>query len=153
MPAMAGIFLTLALFNPSDDPTIEPRARAIEARIIAPCCWTQPVSQHYSEVASEIKKQIREMLAAGKSEEQILDFYVAEYGERVLATPRARGFNILVYVLPWASLAIGIVGVGLFLRKWLSRKTLPGTGEISTAPASGAEYDARIEKELRELER
>ena len=70
-----------------------------------------------------------------------------------MASPRARGFNILVYVLPWASLAIGIAMVGLFLRRWLSRKTLPGTGEISTAPASGAEYEARIEKELRELER
>ena len=153
MLAMVGIFLTAALSDPSADPAIELRAKAIEAKIIAPCCWTQPVSQHYSNVAGEIREQIREMLAAGKSEEQILDFYVAKYGERVLASPRARGFNILAYVLPWASLAIGIAVVGLFLRRWLSRKTLPGTGEISTAPASGAEYEARIEKELRELER
>jgi cytochrome c-type biogenesis protein CcmH len=153
MLAMVGIFLTVALSNPSADPAIELRAKAIEAKIIAPCCWTQPVSQHYSDAASEIRKQIGEMLSAGKSEEQILDYYVAEYGERILASPRARGFNVLVYVLPWAGLAAGIAVVGLVLRRWLSRRALPGSGEISTAPASGAEYDARIEKELRELDR
>jgi cytochrome c-type biogenesis protein CcmH len=153
MLAMVGIFLTVALFNPSADPAMELRAKAIEAKIIAPCCWTQPVSRHYSDVAGEIRKQIREMLAAGWSEEQILDFYVAEYGERILASPRARGFNLLVYVLPWAGLAAGIALVGLVMRKWLSRRALPGSGEISIAPAPGAEYDARIEKELRELER
>jgi cytochrome c-type biogenesis protein CcmH len=152
MLAMVGFFLAVALSGPSVDPSVEARAREIEARIIAPCCWTQPVSRHYSEVALEIRKQVREMLAAGKSEEQILDFYVARYGERILATPRARGFNMLVYVLPWAGLVAGIALVGLVLRKWLSLRAVSAAGEISSAAAPDAEYDARIERELRELE-
>jgi cytochrome c-type biogenesis protein CcmH len=152
MLAFIGIVLAVALTGSSVDPGIELRAKAIEEKIIAPCCWTQPVSQHYSEAASTIRKQIREMLAAGKSEEQILDYYVAEYGERILASPPARGFNILVYVLPWVSLVAGTAVLGLVLRRWLSPKGAPGPGEILTPLAPGADYDARIEKELRQLE-
>jgi len=72
MLAMVGIFLTAALSDPSADPAIELRAKAIEAKIIAPCCWTQPVSQHYSNAAGEIREQIRGMLAAGKSRNRYL---------------------------------------------------------------------------------
>jgi cytochrome c-type biogenesis protein CcmH len=152
MFVLASMFLTLALTEPIPDPAIELHAKAIEAKIIAPCCWTQPVSQHYSEAASQIRQQVREMLSAGKSEEQILDFYVSRYGERILASPRARGFNALVYVLPWASLAAGMAVVGLVLRKWLVRRAYPGSAAIPTASAPSADYEARVEKELREFE-
>ncbi len=152
MLATVCFFLTVALSSPPVNPAIEARAREIEAKIIVPCCWTQPVSQHYSEVAGEIRKQVREMLAAGKSEEQILDFYVAEYGERILASPRARGFNILVYVLPWVGLVAGFAMIALVMRKWLRRRAVSVPGEISNAAAPGAEYNAQIEKELREFE-
>ncbi len=152
MFTLIGIVLALALAGSSSDPGIELRAKAIEEKIIAPCCWTQPVSQHYSEAASRIRKQIREMLSAGKSEEEILDYYVAEYGERILASPRARGFNILAYVLPWVGLAAGIAALGLALRRWLSRGTANETDALSTESAPDAEYDERIERELRRLD-
>jgi cytochrome c-type biogenesis protein CcmH/NrfF len=51
----------------------EETAREIDAMLIAPCCWSQPVSQHYSEAADQIRKQVRDLLAAGKSKQQILD--------------------------------------------------------------------------------
>ncbi len=152
MYALGGIFLAVALTGTSVDPGIELRAKAIEEKVIAPCCWTQPVSQHYSEAAGTIRKQIREMLAAGKSEEEILDYYVAEYGERILASPRARGFNILAYVLPWVSLAAGLAVLGLALRRWRSRGTANDTDALPTESAPDAEYDERIEKELRRLD-
>ncbi len=152
MFTLIGIVLALALAGSSSDPGIELRAKAIEEKIIAPCCWTQPVSQHYSEAASRIRKQIREMLSAGKSEEEILDYYVAEYGERILASPRARGFNILAYVLPWVGLAAGIAVLGLALRRWLSRGTANETEALPTESARDAEYDERIERELRRLD-
>jgi cytochrome c-type biogenesis protein CcmH len=153
MLAFVGIILAVALADPpAGDPALELRARTLEEKIIAPCCWQQPVSQHYSEAATNIRRQIREMLSAGKSEEQILEYYVAEYGERILASPRARGFNILAYVLPWAALAAGMAVLVLALRRWLSRKVLPVPGEIPSSPGPAADYDARIEKELRQFD-
>ena len=82
------------------------KAREIEDDLIAPCCWSQPVSQHYSEAAEQIRREVRAMVAEGKSRNEILDYYVAKYGERILAAPRAKGFNSLAYILPWAALMV-----------------------------------------------
>ncbi len=149
MVAYFGMVLVMAAAELSVDPALEARAKALEAKIIAPCCWTQPVSQHYSEVAATIKKQIREMLAAGRSDQEILDRYVSEYGERVLASPRPRGFNLLAYVLPWVGLGAGIALVWLILKRWSrGSQAVPSVA----APAPDADYDERIEKELRRLD-
>ena len=93
------------------------KAREIEDNLIAPCCWSQPVSQHDSEIAQQIRSEVSNMVAAGKSREEILDYYVSKYGERILVTPRAKGFNTLAYILPWAALPIGAWFLILLLRK------------------------------------
>jgi cytochrome c-type biogenesis protein CcmH len=67
-----------------DQAVVEREAKQIERMLIAPCCWTQPVSDHYSAEADQIRAGIRAMLAAGKTRQQILDAYVAQYGERIL---------------------------------------------------------------------
>ena len=77
---------------------------------MAPCCWAQQVSLHQSPAADEIKQNIRRLLAEGKTSEQILDSYVAEYGDRILSEPPARGFSRLIYVAPWVFL-IGSIGL------------------------------------------
>ena len=129
----------------------EETAREIEAMLIAPCCWSQPVSQHYSEAADQIRKQVRELLAAGKSKQQILDYHVSVYGERILASPRPHGFNLLVYILPPAILLIGATSLVILLKKWTTR--LPDEQEFNTALGPLDErYASRVESELRELQ-
>lgn len=131
--------------------TKEETAREIEGMLIAPCCWSQPVSQHYSEAADQIRKETRQMLAAGKSKQEILDNFAARYGERILASPKPHGFNLLAYILPFAFLVTGLGVIAFFLRKWTRRP--------AAAPAAGGaptylddQYSARIESELRDLE-
>ena len=121
--------------------------REIEDYIIAPCCWSQPVSQHYSEVSDQIRKEVRTMVAEGKSRDEILDFYVAKYGERILAAPRPEGFNALAYVLPWAALIMGAWILILLIRKL--RAPTPAT---SPADSPDPRYSSIIEKEMKEFE-
>jgi cytochrome c-type biogenesis protein CcmH len=123
------------------------KAREIEDNLIAPCCWSQPVSQHYSEVAEQIRNEVREMVASGKSRDEILDYYVAKYGERILATPRAKGFNALAYILPWAALPLGAWLLFILLKKL--RSPIPSP---APAPLPDARYASLIEKEMKELE-
>ena len=59
--------------------------REIEDTLIAPCCWNQPISQHYSEVSEQMRREVRAMVAAGRTKRDILDHFVARYGERILA--------------------------------------------------------------------
>jgi cytochrome c-type biogenesis protein CcmH len=129
--------------------TADKKAREIEDNLIAPCCWSQTVSQHYSEVSEQIRQEVRAMVAAGKSRDEILDYYVAKYGERILATPRAKGFNRMVYILPWATLILGAWLLIVLLRK--QRKP-----ELAAAPNPPSipdeRYAAIIEKEMKELD-
>ena len=122
-------------------------ARRIEGELMAPCCWAEPVSQHLSPIAEEMRRDIRTMLLAGKTKQEILDIYVARYGERILTTPPARGFNLLVYILPWIIAITGVAGVVMVLRRWLALKTA-----VSGAPAMDERYADRIDQELRELD-
>jgi cytochrome c-type biogenesis protein CcmH len=133
----------------ADTKSLEETEREIEDNLIAPCCWSQPVSKHPSEASDQIRQEVHAMLAAGKSRDEIFDYYVAKYGEKILAAPRARGFNALVYILPWAALALGVWFVITLLRKLRSPAPAPFA---DLPPAPYASYATRIEKELRDLD-
>jgi cytochrome c-type biogenesis protein CcmH len=127
------------------------KAREIEDNLIAPCCWSQPVSQHHSEAAEKVRNEVSAMVAAGKSREEILDHFVSQYGERILATPRPKGFNILVYVLPAAALIFGTCLLFFLLKKL--RSPLPASGPAPPAvPLKGDRYTSIVEKELKDME-
>jgi cytochrome c-type biogenesis protein CcmH len=144
-----GIIL-LAVLSPGAE-TGKPadKAREIEDQLIAPCCWSQPVSQHDSEVSQQIRDEVSKMLAAGKSRDEILDFFIARYGERILVTPRAKGFNTLVYILPWAALPLGAWVLVLLIRKLRSPVPSPSP---APSPLPDSRYASVIEKEMRELD-
>ena len=61
------------------------------------------------------------MLAAGQSESEILDHYVVEYGDLILAAPAAEGFSLVVYVLPFLLLFLGIGTLVVIIRRWSRR--------------------------------
>ncbi len=102
---------------------VESSAQAIEGKLMAPCCMANPVSEHFSGAADRMRAEIRTMLTQGKSEQEILDFYVERHGLQILAMPPARGFNLLAYLIP---VLVLIAGVGLLfgaMRRW--RRTAP----------------------------
>jgi cytochrome c-type biogenesis protein CcmH len=87
------------------------------------------------------------MVAAGKSRNEILNYFVAQYGERILASPRARGFNALAYVLPWAALILGAWLLIVIIRKLRSPVVAPGP-----PPLPDARYASIVEKEVKDLD-
>jgi cytochrome c-type biogenesis protein CcmH len=106
----------------------EQDARKLETELIAPCCWTQQVSVHSSPAADQVRTDIRRRLDAGETHQQILDAYVAQYGQAILVEPPARGGNLALYVgPPVALLATGILLV-LLVRRFSRR--------ASAAPAT-----------------
>ncbi len=90
--------------------------RRIQARFLAPCCWQESVAVHRSEIAAGMRSQIARMVAAGKSEDQIVDFYVARYGERILREPRGSRRWWLMLV-PLALIAILSAGLFAYIRR------------------------------------
>jgi cytochrome c-type biogenesis protein CcmH len=153
MPMMSQLVLAFWLALAAPDPaSLEREAKAIEGLLIAPCCWSQQVSLHQSPAADEIKQTIRRLLGEGKTRQQILDVYVSEYGDRILSEPPARGFSVLIYVLPWIFLA-GSVGLVVLVIRRL-RAPAAGTaagGGSATGPPTEDETE-RIDEELRNLD-
>ena len=142
------IFPGTAFVFCADNGADEAMIRDIEDHLIAPCCWTQPISQHESSVAEQMRQEVRSMVSAGMSRREIMDHFVAQYGERILATPRPEGFNRLVYILPWVALVVG----AWLLFVLLKRLRAPAPAPPRTPPALDNRYASLIEKELKDLE-
>ncbi len=130
--------------------SIEQKAQTIDKKLIAPCCWTATLDQHFSEVSEEMKGEIRDRLVKGESEEQILKHFEDKYGERVLSEPKASGFNLTVWIFPILAL-----GFGGFLLSRVLRKTPKTVEEVTntmtmqtTSPEQDAKYKAMIDQEL-----
>lgn len=83
----------------------------------------------------------------GKTPEQALEAFAADYGEYVLAAPMKRGFNLVAWVLPLTALGLGAVVLAIALRRWRPR-ALASVGD--TAPQVDQRYLDQLERELRE---
>ena len=61
---------------------------------------------------------VREQLAAGRTPEEVKKYFADKYGEWILLRPRARGWNVIVYVLPVVALLLGALVVMRVTRRW-----------------------------------
>ncbi len=113
------LFLALA----AAEPTAEQSARIdeLQHRVLAPCCWQEPVADHRSEIALEIQDEISQMVLAGKTDREIIDHYKAEYGMRILVEPEGDLF-VIMNVVPFVFLGLGAIVVLIVLRKWLKNR-------------------------------
>lgn len=92
------------------------RAREISDRILAPCCWREAVGVHQSPAAEELRQRIRGEIAAGRSDEAILESLVREYGKRILREPDGQQRQWL-YWIPVVLAGGGAVLVARFMRR------------------------------------
>jgi cytochrome c-type biogenesis protein CcmH len=97
-----------------------PGAAALEGRIIAPCCWTQTIDIHGSEIATELRHEIRQRLKAGESQEAIEKDLVLRYGDRILAVPPDNPLKSVGVLMSLLFGAAGI-GAGALILRWRRR--------------------------------
>ncbi|MEW6272936.1 MAG: cytochrome c-type biogenesis protein CcmH [Thermodesulfobacteriota bacterium] len=105
-----------------------------------------------------LKKEIAEQIATGKSREDILSYFEGKYGEKILSSPTARGFNLAAWTVPFIAIALGGLIVGIVLTRWRrGAGTGGGADRPGAPPLRGAQADpelrARLDRELAELER
>jgi cytochrome c-type biogenesis protein CcmH len=117
--------------------------------LIAPCCFSQQVSEHHSEAAERIRADIRVRLAAGESRQEILNAYVQQYGRRVLADPSPEGFGQLLVIVPVLTLALTAVALGLLVRRFARRGAAVHAPAAADGPASVVR---RLDDELRDMD-
>ncbi len=122
----------------------------IAKQLYCPVCPNTPLDVCETQACEDWRELIRQKLEAGESDQEIINYFVAQYGERVLATPRPRGFNLLGYLVPPVLLLAGVAFLALLLRGWIQRPApAAATGEPA-APVDElpAEYVERLERQL-----
>jgi cytochrome c-type biogenesis protein CcmH len=138
---------------PEADQGFVPGADRLEGRILAPCCWTQTIDIHGSEIAMALRREIRRRLRAGETPEAIEQSLVDRYGERILAV---RPGSPLKSMAAGLATAFGVGGVGAvtLLVRWRKRGAARRATQVPAperaAPAS--ELDRRLEAELARLD-
>lgn len=111
-----------------------------------PTC-NAPLDVSNSPVAGDMKRIIGEYIREGRTKDEILDLMVADFGPEVLATPPKSGFNLVVWVVPFAVLLLGLIVVPLLARTW-SR----GRGDPVAVAELSPEDRARVDAELGRLD-
>jgi cytochrome c-type biogenesis protein CcmH len=140
--------LVLAGFSASAAaPVSEDAVHEVAAQLRCVVCQSLSVADSPSETAHQMKDIIRERLAAGETPEQVKAYFVDKYGTWILLSPPRQGFNLLVWVVPFAGLGLGLVLVLVLVRRW-SRRSAPAAG----APPLDAAMRARIQREMAERE-
>jgi len=98
-----------------DDPVLEERARDISAGLRCPVCRNESIDDSSAPISRELRLMVRERLVEGDTDEEVIDFVVARYGEFVLLRPDTSGWNVLLWlsapILLIAGLAIALVTV------------------------------------------
>lgn len=126
-----------------DDPALESRARDISAELRCLVCQNQSIDDSDAELARDLRVIVRERLVEGDTDEEVMDFVVARYGEFVLLKPRLSARNMLLWGTPLIGLALGLTAIFFLFRM-----------RRSAAPASGltAEEQEKLSRILSDTE-
>lgn len=120
--ALAVLPLTPALAVQPDeilsDPGLEARARDISRNLRCPVCQGESIDDSNAPISRDLRLVVRERIMAGDSDQEVLDFVVARYGEFVLFNPRAEGANMILWLAgPGLLLLGGVVSVAYIRRR------------------------------------
>jgi cytochrome c-type biogenesis protein CcmH len=122
------------------DSLLEARTRNLSAQLRCPVCQGLSLQDSPSELSQQMRDVVRGQLAMGKSDDEVKAYFVARYGEWILMEPEARGFNLLVYVLPFVGLLAGAGVLVLAVRRWT--RTSPGDPSTAAVTSDAVASDA-----------
>lgn len=153
--ALATLASTRSFANESASGKKDP-ARAITSQLICPCSCGEILSGCTCETGKAMQGYVDREIKAGKSKDQIEASLVNQYGEVILGAPKAKGFNLLVWVAPFLATAFGFLLASLILFRWVRRRAPIAAGAPDAGMSAGhsttAEQDHEALRERAEAE-
>jgi len=153
---MSGLALALLLatYAPQQagstplDPAREVRVQALGKQLRCPMCQGLSIADSGSSAARAQMDKVRELVAAGQTDEQIRTYFVSRYGEWALLEPPAQGMNLLVWVLPGLLLLGGLLAIA----RVVARRG-PAKPEVRSPEPPAPEADPYLDAVRAELRR
>ncbi len=128
-------------------PPTDDEVNAIARQLYCPVCENTPLDVCPTQACAQWRDLIRLMLSQGKSEAEIKQYFVDNYGARVLNEPPREGLNWLAYIIPPLVILAGIVFVVRALRAW--KKPIAAAPAQGRMDAGADEYVRRLEEEVK----
>lgn len=122
------------------DPALEARANALDDEIRCVQCRSEAIGSSNADWARDARLVVRELIADGATDDEVLDFFVERYGEVVLMRPRAEGANLVLWLAP-ALMLLAAGGVSIAYLRRRSRA-------VPAAEGLTPEEQARIDELL-----
>lgn len=131
------LFFTLPAFavEPEEmlaDPLLETRAQSLDEIIRCVQCQSENIASSNADWAKDARLMVRQLLLEGRGDQEIMQFFIERYGERVLMTPQLNGSNVILWVAGPLMLLLSLGGIFLY-----SRKSKP-SGSVSLSAAEEA---------------
>jgi cytochrome c-type biogenesis protein CcmH len=140
------LLLVLALPATAAASEKHPTLRELQGDLMCPTCGTS-LELSNAPAADQIRRFVRQRIAAGDTKSEIEDKLVAEFGRGVLASPPKEGFDLLAWVLPLLALGLGAATIGVLVVRW-SRAREPEPAPPGSAPNGRVPLDPALEQRL-----
>ncbi len=126
-----------------DDGAFVQGEKSVETRLLAPCCWNGTLDVHESDLARELRKEIRLRLRGGESVDAVEASMVERYGDKVRAAPANEHVGVLLGAGALAAIGMAI----LLLRRSVGGMRL-AVASTAGSPSPRDEWDERLDDEL-----
>ena len=156
MLAMSGVLVAQVELDPRDEALLgEPQGRPLSGSELrqateqvtslmrCPTCQGLSVADSSAPSALAMRAKAEVLMAAGYSEEQVLEYFESSYGEFIRLAPRPRGFNLLVWIVPILGLGLGVLLVVMRMNSGRKEKKAPATADDGLE-----EYRERVRREV-----
>jgi cytochrome c-type biogenesis protein CcmH len=140
----------LALAAPAAACTPRASQAYLETRLVCIQCHTT-LDESSSTFAVEMKAEVARQIKACRTNQQIIDSMVAEFGPPVLSTPQTHGFDLIAWVLPLGGILLGAAALGFGARRWQAART-PASVDSTQSPGLDAEDERRVDEELKRFD-
>ena len=116
-----------------DDPALEQRARGISANLRCVVCQNEPIDTSNADMAKDLRVLVRERLVAGDTNEEVYGYVQARYGDYVLFRPPFKPSTYALWLVPFALMGAGILGLVMAARRRLRVAGTPALTEAERA--------------------
>ncbi len=144
---LAMLFASLSVASAQGTTPTDDDVNKIAKKLYCPVCENTPLDVCPTEACRQWREQIRQMLSEGKTEDEIIDYFAATYGERAAGDPRDK---VKAYLIPIVAILAGAAVLVSALRAWRKPKAAESTVPANESSAvQQDDYVARIEEELK----
>src|SRR5438874_3054412 len=117
---LSSIWLYTLLVSPSKQ-TLDQRVHDVASQLKCLVCQGESVADSPATLSLQMRGVIRQQLQSGKSEQEVIQYFVSRYGDRILLSPPWQGLTLLVWLVPIALMVSGILLLFVVLRSWQSQ--------------------------------